>query len=240
MATLLAIGAHPDDIEIGIGGTLRKAVREGHRVVVIDLTDGEPTPYGSREIRQRETARANDILGITERRCLGLPNRILTDTIDARRALATVMREVRPDVVFTHVQLDAHPDHVAAFEIARGAVLLSRIVKIDLPHDPWRPGPMHQFLSSHLRHAYAPSFVLGLGEEDHEAKIEAVLAYESQFVRGRHPNWARNLLTARAEYFGSLGRVRYGEPIVTDEVPGLWDVLAVAGAGASNVPTPPA
>jgi bacillithiol biosynthesis deacetylase BshB1 len=240
MATLLAIGAHPDDIEIGIGGTLRKAIREGHRVVAVDLTDGEPTPYGSREIRTKETARANAILGITDRRCLGLPNRVLMDGVDARRALATVMREVRPDVLFTHVGLDAHPDHVAAFEITRGAVLLSRIVKIDLPHEPWRPGPVHGFLSSHLRHAYQPSFVLGLGEEDHEAKIEAVLAYESQFVRGRHENWARNLLTARAEYFGSLGRVRYGEPIVSEEVPGLWDVLAIAGAGAANTPKPSA
>ncbi|MHC4887586.1 MAG: PIG-L deacetylase family protein, partial [Planctomycetota bacterium] len=99
MTTILAIGAHPDDIEIGLGGTIHRQIREGNRVVVVDLTDGEETPYGNRELRKEETAKANAILGITERRCLDLPNRILRDTDEARMSLGTVMREVRPDIV---------------------------------------------------------------------------------------------------------------------------------------------
>lgn len=236
MTTIMAIGAHPDDIEIGIGGTLHKAIRSGHRVVAVDLTDGEETPYGNRELRKEETAKANAALGITERVCLDLPNRVLMDSEEARMKLGTVMREYKPDIVFTHTELDAHPDHVAAFQIVRGAILISRIVKIDLPHQAWRPGPFYSFLCSHLRHNYEPRFVLKLEEEDFAAKLNAVLAYESQFVTGRPDGWARMHITSRANYYGSLARVTYGEPVLTDELFALEDITQVIGHGAANIP----
>jgi bacillithiol biosynthesis deacetylase BshB1 len=234
----MAIGAHPDDVEIGLGGTIHRLLGQGHRVVVVDLMDGEETPYGTRERRQRETAKANAALGITERRCLDLPNRVLMDSEDARRRLAVVMRETRPDVVFTHWEVDAHPDHVAAFQITRGAMLLSRIVKIDLPHAPWRPGPMYSFLTSHLRHPYQPAFTLELSDEDFAAKLAAVLAYESQFVEGRPENWCRETLTYRARYYGSLGRSTFAEAVMSLEPPAVRDLFDLVGEGKENRPKP--
>ncbi len=225
MKTIMAVGAHPDDIEIGIGATLCKAIRDGHQVICVDLTDGEETPYGNRELRKRETAQANRILGVSTRVCLDLPNRVLQDNEDARRRLAVVMREYRPDIIFSHLEQDAHPDHVAAFQITRGAILLSRIVKIDLPHKPHRPGRLFHFICSHLRAAYQPSFVLRVEEEDFKTKLRAVLAYESQFSANPNNRFIETLLTERMRYYGSLARMEYGEPVISQEPIGLGDIF---------------
>ena len=93
---VLVIAPHPDDAELGAAGAILKLRAEGRRVGVLDLTDGEPTPFGSPEKRARETAAATEVLGIDWRRNLGLPNRSLEPTLDARRRLAEVIREVRP------------------------------------------------------------------------------------------------------------------------------------------------
>ncbi len=227
MASFMAIGAHPDDIELGMGATVHKLIREGHAVVCVDLTDGEPTPHGTRELRAQETAAANERLGITERVCLELPNRVLADTEEARRRLAALMREHRPAAVFTHVAHDVHPDHVAAAAITRGAVLLSRIVKIDLPHEPFRPGPVYHFLWSHLRHLHQPDFVLSVEEEDAQAKVAAVRAYASQFLANPANvdivDWVRR----RLDTDGALGRVPQGEGFQAEEPPCLADLTAL-------------
>ncbi|MBN2712979.1 MAG: hypothetical protein JXR97_11205, partial [Planctomycetes bacterium] len=124
---------------------------------------------------------------------------------------------------------------IAAFQIVRGAMLISRIVKIDLPHQAWRPGPLYSFLCSHMRHNYNPRFVLELSEEDFAAKLKAVLSYQSQFVTGRPAGWAEDHVTVRAKYFGSLARFRYGEAIMTDEIIGLRNITDIVGMGAPNI-----
>lgn len=214
---IMAIGAHPDDLEIGAGATLCRLIREGHEVTAIDLTDGEPTPYGSRESRQREVEAANAVLGIGARHCLHLPNRVLQDNEEARRRLALVMRRTRPEIVLTHVERDAHPDHVAAAAITRGAVLLSRIVKIDLPHDPWRPGRVYHFLCSHMRYPYQPDFVVAARRADFEAKRKAIACYQTQFQANPANRGVETWLETRMRYFGSLGRVEYGEGFMAEE-----------------------
>ncbi|MBN1256966.1 MAG: PIG-L family deacetylase, partial [Planctomycetes bacterium] len=189
-----------------------------------------PTPHGTPEIRARETAAANKVLGITERLCLGFPNRVLMDTEEARRRLATEIRRVRPEIIFTHVERDAHPDHLAAVAITRGAVLLSRIVKIDLEYEPFRPGRVFRFLCSHLRYAYQPSFILEVKEEDYQAKCQALLCYESQFVHNQSNIEVIDRLETRMKYFGSLGRVKYGEAFIADEPVCLSDVTAIVSS----------
>ncbi len=114
MAELLVIGAHPDDVEIGMGGTIAACVYQGHRVTILDLTDGEPTPMGSTERRRAEGEAAARMLGVERRITLPLPNRYLADTVENRVAVAEVIREVRPEIVFLPYGVDAHPDHVAA------------------------------------------------------------------------------------------------------------------------------
>ena len=126
MLDILVIAPHPDDAELGMGGAILKFKQQGVRVGVLDLTDGEPTPHGSLEIRARETAAATEILGLDWRENLGLPNRSLEATLDARHQLAGVIREQRPRWLFAPYWLDAHPDHVAANQLVDAARFWSK------------------------------------------------------------------------------------------------------------------
>src|SRR5262245_61504706 len=118
---LLVVAPHPDDAEIGVGGTLLAAKARGLRTGVLDLTSGEPTPFGSLEMRAKETAAATDVLKLDWRDNLGLPNRSLEPTLAARRALAAAFRLTRPRIIFAPYWEDAHPDHIAASQLVDAA-----------------------------------------------------------------------------------------------------------------------
>src|SRR4051812_25557421 len=105
----LVIASHPDDAELGLGGTIALLLSQGKRVGVLDLTDGEPTPHGSMEIRKKETADATAVLGLTWRDNLGLPNRRLEADLSSRALLAGVLRQVRPRYIFAPYWEDDHP-----------------------------------------------------------------------------------------------------------------------------------
>lgn len=131
---VIAVGAHPDDVEISCGGTLAKLVRQGHRVGIVDLTDGEPTPGSpGPEVRLEEARRAAEALGVHKRVLLDLPNRRLFDTFEARVALAKVFRKHRPRLVigFGDKTPTASPDHWQAMQITDAAVFYSRLTKWD-------------------------------------------------------------------------------------------------------------
>src|SRR5262249_19983008 len=136
---LLVVAPHPDDAEIGAGGMLLRSISQGLRVGVVDLTSGEPTPFGSPEIRSRETAAATEILKLDWRENLGLPNRSLEPTLAARRALAGVFRIMRPKIIFAPYWEDAHPDHIAACELVEAARFWSKLSKSDLAGEPYWP-----------------------------------------------------------------------------------------------------
>jgi len=127
MAELLVIGAHPDDVEIGMGGAIATFVHEGHGITILDLTDGEPTPMGSPEARRAESEAAARTLGVGRRITLPLPNRYLMDTVENRIAVAEVVREVRPEVVFLPYGIDAHPDHIAAERLGEAARFYAKL-----------------------------------------------------------------------------------------------------------------
>src|SRR5947209_10208392 len=110
----LVIAPHPDDAELGVGGSILLLQSQGARVGVLDLTDGEPTPFGSPEIRRRETDAASAVLGLAWRGNLGLRNRRLEADLAARAKLAGVLRELRPRILLAPYWEDSHPDHVAA------------------------------------------------------------------------------------------------------------------------------
>src|SRR5436190_574183 len=110
--SILVIGPHPDDQELGMGGTILKLARQGHHVHLVDMTNGEPTPHGSPEIRARESAEAAKVLGV-ERTLLGLKNREVVHNLDSRHKLASLIRVHRPGILFVPYPTDAHPDHVA-------------------------------------------------------------------------------------------------------------------------------
>ncbi|HEY2882835.1 MAG TPA: PIG-L family deacetylase, partial [Pirellulales bacterium] len=135
---VIAVGAHPDDVEIACGGTLAKLVRQGYRVGIVDLTDGEPTPASpGPEARAAEAEAARKALGVHVRVQLDLPNRRLFDSFDARVALAKVFRKYRPRLVFGFGEKTplASPDHFQAMQITDAGVFYARLTKWDQHFD---------------------------------------------------------------------------------------------------------
>lgn len=217
----LVVCAHPDDAELGVGGTLALLKAQGARVGILDLTDGEPTPHGSPEIRACETAAATAALGIDWRGNLGLPNRTLTADLDSRRKLAMALRELRPRCVLAHYWEDAHPDHVAASALTDAARFWAKLTKTDMPFEPFYPPRLLYFFSVHLRIHPKPSFVVDVSAHI-ETKLRALACYHSQLVQGRPtPTTVLDQLRDRAKYWGWAIGTDYGEPLVSREEIGL-------------------
>jgi N-acetylglucosamine malate deacetylase 1 len=218
----LVIAPHPDDAELGAGGAILLLKSQGARVGILDLTDGEPTPHGSVDIRQRETAAATAILGLDWRGNLGLPNRSLVDDLDARRKLAVAFRELRPRILFAPYWEDAHPDHVAASSLVDAARFWAKLTKTDMPGEPFYPHRIIYYFSVHLLLHLQPSLVLDITPHI-DKKMEAIASYRSQFIEGRPsaPPTILDDLRDRARYWGWAIGARYGEPFVCREEVGL-------------------
>lgn len=231
---LLVVAPHPDDAEIGVGGTLLRCKQAGWRVGVVDLTDGEPTPHGSPQIRAAETRAASERLQLDWRHNLGLPNRHLEDTREARRLLANVFRATRPHVLLAPYWVDAHPDHVAASRLVDAARFWAKLTKTDQPGQPrlegepyWPPYLFH-FWSLHLRVHPQPAFVVDISEFIDE-KMAAIRCYESQFLVGRPQQFPTLLddIRDRARYWGWSIGAAFGEPFASREQIGLPDLTVV-------------
>jgi len=219
---ILVIAPHPDDAELGMGGAIVNFKSEACRVGVLDLTNGEPTPHGSPEIRARETEEASAILGLDWRENLGLPNRRLEASLEARHQLAAVIRRVRPRWLFAPFWIDAHPDHVAATELVEAARFWAKLTKSDLPGQPHHPERIYHYFCVHMRLAPQPAFVLDISRH-WEKKSAAIRCYESQFVvgRGDKPPTFLDGLRDEAAYWGKTIGVSYGEPFACREPVGL-------------------
>lgn len=214
----VCVGAHPDDVEIGMGGTVARLAQDGKRVAIVDLTNGEPTPHGTPEKRAIESARAAEILGVETRRTLTQSNRYLFDSIEARTELAEVLRELRPRLLFVPYPVDAHPDHIAAAQICLGARFYSKFTKTDMAFEPFYPPRVIRYMAVHQRVIAQPSFVVDIaGTLD--TKLDALAAYESQF--GINPINADviPMMKAAAGMWGSLANVSAGEPFFALETP---------------------
>ena len=218
----LVIAPHPDDAELGMGGAILKMLAEGKRVGVLDLTDGEPTPHGSREIRARETAAATKVLGLTWRDNLGLPNRSVEATLAARKQLASVIRLRQPRWLFAPYWIDAHPDHVAAAKLVDDARFWAKLSNTDMPGESWHPERIYNYYCVHLKMHATPAFVLDITSY-WEKKFESIQCYQSQFVQGREhldPSFIQQL-EHEAAYWGKTIGVKYGEPFTSREPIGL-------------------
>lgn len=218
----LVIACHPDDAEIGAGGTILSLKASGARVGILDLTDGEPTPHGSPEIRARETAAATNLLGVDWRGNLGLRNRALVADLDARHKLAGMIRRLRPRILLTHYWEDAHPDHVAASSLVEAARFWAKLTKTDLPGTPHYPDKVVYFHSLHLRLHVRPSFVVDISPHL-DKKLEVLASYHSQFIQGRPtmPHSFLDQVRSMAAYWGWAIGAAYGEPFRTREEVGL-------------------
>ncbi len=175
---ILAIGAHPDDVEYAIGGTLLLHRRQGYRVGLLDLTRGELGSKGNPEQRQKEAEAAAHLLGASFRANLGLPDGGVVDTPEAAQALARVLRACRPLLVLTHWGEDRHPDHRGAYALTRRALFLAALRHLDLglPHHLVRGVlfyPSNEWVE--------PDLVVEVSEVWAERE-EAMRCYRSQFL----------------------------------------------------------
>ncbi len=215
MASFLVIGPHPDDQELGMGGTIVKLLGAGHKVHLVDMTNGEPTPRGSIETRARESAAAAKTLGV-DRTLLGLKNREVVHDIASRHKLAAVVRIHRPDVMFVPYPVDAHPDHVAVTKIAEDARFDAKLTKTDIPGEPWHPKRVIYYFCTHLKMSFQPTFCIDISKEM-PRKLEACNEYKSQFGPEGLPKLVREVNA----YFGNRIGVEYAEPFYSHEVIGL-------------------
>jgi bacillithiol biosynthesis deacetylase BshB1 len=221
---VLVIAPHPDDAELGMGGGILKMLSTGWKVGVLDLTNGEPTPHGSLEIRAAETDAATQVLGLSWRDNLDLPNRSLEATLEAREKLAGVIRIVRPKWLFSPYWNDAHPDHVAATQLVEAARFWAKLSKTDMPGEPIHPQRIYNYYCVHLKMHARPAFVLDISEQ-WEQKLQSIQCYQSQFVKGREhldPQFI-DQLRDEAAYWGKTIGVKYGEPYTSREPIGLTE-----------------
>jgi bacillithiol biosynthesis deacetylase BshB1 len=222
MLDVLVVAPHPDDAELGAAGAIMQLKADGLRVGILDLTNGEPTPFGSPEIRKRETDAASAVMGLDWRENLGLPNRKLEATLEARHRLAAVFRQEKPRWLFAPYWVDAHPDHVAATELIEAARFWSKLTKSDLPGEPHHPERIFYYCCVHLRLLATPAVVLDI-TPFWERKLAAMACYQSQFVTGRPqtPPTFLDRMRDQAAYWGwSIGR-NYGEPFASREPLGV-------------------
>jgi len=229
---LLAIAAHRDDVELTCGGTLAKAVRAGHRVGIVDLTQGEMGTRGNADTRAAEAARAAETLGVPVRLNAGLPDAHLQNDEATRGRLVELLRATRPRVVILPYPVGRHPDHRIAAETARDACFLAGLAKYD---DPSQAAPHRPFKILHAL-AYRedpvkPTFVVDISDT-FEAKMAAIRCYASQFDGAKAAGEIfptgqdlYELIRVQSAHYGSLIRRPYGEPFFTHETMEVADVL---------------
>ena len=231
-ADILAVAAHRDDVELTCGGTLLKAVSQGHRTAIIDLTQGETGTRGSAELRAREASRAAEVLGVTARVNLGLPDAGIVNTPATRAELAVAIRRFSPRIVLAPALGGRHPDHRIAGELVRDACFIAGLARIEPSVPAHRPRKVVPCVT--YREDFAkPTFVVDISAE-FERKLEAVRCYASQFegvtqAGEVYPNGEPLLAIIRhqAAHYGSLIRARYGEPFYTAETMRVDDLMCL-------------
>ena len=229
---ILAIAAHRDDVELTCGGTLIKAAKRGQRTAIVDLTQGEMGTRGSAAVRAQEASNAAEVLGVSARETLGLPDAGIENSPATREALARVIRRFRPRVVIAPASDGRHPDHRVTAGLVRDACFVAGLAKIAPEVPKHRP---HKVLHSltYRQDFVRPTFVVDITDE-FEQKVAAVRCYSSQFdgeVQAGEvfPNGEPlyDVIRHYAATYGSLIRTRYGEPYSTTEMMRVDDVVAL-------------
>ena len=226
---LLAIAAHPDDVEQTCGGTLIKMAETGYRTGVLDLTAGDMGTRGTPEQRLIEAEVAAKQMLVGWRGNMHFPDARLQNDISARMSLAMKIRELKPRVVIIPYWQARHPDHYRAAELAYEACFLAGLKKLDDYTEPHRPTKV---IYSSLYAAVTPSFVVDISAQ-FDRRMAALLSYRSQYADQPHEaatlfpqeQEIRERLAAVARYYGNLIGAKYGEPFVVKETMRVDDVV---------------
>ncbi|MCD4654861.1 bacillithiol biosynthesis deacetylase BshB1 [bacterium] len=226
---VLAIGAHPDDVELTIGGTIAGLVRRGKRVAVIDMTRGEMGTRGTPEQRSKEAATAAEILGLTERINLDMDDGYLANTLENRRKLIAEIRRLRPKIVLAHHWNDLHPDHCAVAEMVKDTMYPIGMPKYQAEGKPYRPNEV-LFYMGHF--PFEPNLIVDVSE-DMETKMAACRCYQSQLFKPdsseietsiAQPDFLDHLV-ARARHYGLQILKTYGEPFAVRRCVPVLDLV---------------
>lgn len=233
---VLAIGAHPDDVDLSCGGTVIKLGRQGYQVGVIDLTEGELGTRGSRELRLQEAENARAILGAVVRENLQIPDGNIENTPEHRLRLIRMIRRYRPEILLIPHSADRHPDHEHAHVLSREAWFYAGLEKITsedggTPQEPWRPRAYYHFMQWF---EFTPSFIVDVSDE-FDRRMEAVRAFRSQFFDPESnerstilstPEFLEMLRTRLENYGDRIGK-RYGEPFFSPSPINVPDIVAL-------------
>ena len=233
---VIAFGAHPDDVEIGCGGTIIKLEALGYTTGVVALTRGEMGTRGSAEIRAREFAAAARVLGVSVHKTLDMPDGRVEPNWENKVKVIREIRAHQPRVVFAPYWVARHPDHEAASRIVRESSYLSGLKKLDTGQEAHRPFKVLFYQSSF---EFSPSFVADISSS-HEKKLEAIRCYESQFFspnKAEHgtdetlisrPDFIERIETRDRQY-GTYVGVKFGEPFLSREALRIDDPVGFFG-----------
>lgn len=228
---ILVLPVHPDDAELGCGGTILKHIAAGKKVGIVDLTRGELGTRGSAEIRAQEAAAAAEILGLALRDNLGLPDGFFENTQAYQLKVIEVIRKYQPDIIITNAHYDRHPDHGRASDLVETSTFLSGLRKIETSFDgelqqEWRPRLLLHFIQDQY---IQPNIVVDVTDY-WDKKIESVMAYSSQFY---NPEWKGEpqtyisspefikIIDGRGLEFGKSIQVKYAEGFTSKKIFGV-------------------
>lgn len=227
---ILAFGAHPDDVELGCGGTIAKLISEGKTCVIVDLTKGELGTRGTDQTRKEEATEAAKILGVAARENLGLKDGFLVNSEEYQMELVKMIRKYKPEIVLANAIDDRHPDHAKAAKLESDACFLAGLRKIETVLDGevqevWRPKQIYHYIQWK---DVKPDFVIDISEHL-DKKIEACMAFKTQFYDPKStepetPITSKDFyesLTYRAQDLGRLSGVTYAEGFTTEKLMAL-------------------
>lgn len=223
---VLAFGAHPDDAELGCGGTIAKLVSQGKKIAIVDLTQGELGTRGTSETRKLESEKAMEVLGLSARENLMMKDGFLESSEENLKRIVVAIRKYRPDIVFANAIDDRHPDHAKASKMVSDACFLSGLVKIETSfhgekQEAWRPKQVFYYIQwKDLQ----PDFVVDISDFM-KVKVEACLAYQTQFYNpdSKEPMTAiatkdfLESITYRAQNLGRLSGCAFAEGFTTEK-----------------------
>jgi bacillithiol biosynthesis deacetylase BshB1 len=230
---LLAIAAHPDDVELTCGGTLIKMAKRGYRTGVLDLTAGEMGTRGTQETRAKEASKAAKLLGVKWRQVLGVPDSDVQPSRHHKLRLAAVIRALRPKTVILPYWEARHPDHYHASTLGYEGCFLAGLKQLPIDGESYRP---FKILYSTAFSEARPTFVVDITEQ-YEQRRKAILAYGSQFRPTRSERKHKvhlgldeleDEMNRLARRYGQMIGVRYGEPFLTKELAKVDDVVDMA------------
>lgn len=231
---ILAIAAHPDDIELACSGTLASHRDMGYKVGILDLTKGEMGTRGTAEIRMQESDASAKILGLSARENLGFKDIYFEDNLDHQTAIAKVIRKYKPEIVLANAIRDRHPDHGKGGSLASHACFISGLRKLEtelegVPQEVWRP----KFVYHYIQNEYIePDLVVDISDY-WETKKESILAFKSQFHNPdsnepesfiSRPDFL-DFIEARSRETGHKINVKFGEGFTVERVAGVKDLF---------------